>query len=184
MRVFLAGEGGTGKTHVVSNILLNGAYRFFLGKFCDAQALAFTNRAAKLYGDGAQTVMGYIGARPAANARGGGGMRIGCGPLSGAGAEPGARAAREERMRGTEGYVVDEVSQVDGALFDDHNKGVYTAREARDRLQRCDSLAGHHVHPFAMTRLVVMAGDWAQPGLDEFLSPHRQAFHLSGSHGS
>ena len=94
MRVFLAGEGGTGKTHVVSNILLKAEYRFFLGKFCDAQPLAFTNRAANLYGDGAQTVMGYIGARPAASGRGGGGMRIGCGPLSGAGGEPGARAAR------------------------------------------------------------------------------------------
>jgi len=171
MRVFLAGEGGTGKTHVVKLLLLNGVFRFFLGKFCTAQALAFTNRAANLYGGDAQTMMGFIGARPAASGRGGGGMRIGCGPLPGAGGAPGARAAREERMRTVECYVVDEISQIDGALFDDHNKSSYDARQARDRLQRCDSLAGHHVHPYAMTRLVVTAGDFAQPGLDEFLIP-------------
>jgi len=169
VRVFVAGEGGTGKTHVVSNILLNAAYRLFLGKYCDAQPLAFTNRAAGLYGSGAQTVMGYIGARPSAGKkRGGGGMRTGCGgPLPGSGADVGARATREERMRGTEAYVLDEVSQLDSALYDDHNKGVYLAREARDRLTRCDALAGHHVHPFGMTRLVVTAGDFAQCGQDK-----------------
>ena len=59
-RVFLAGEGGTGKTYVVSNMVMNGAYRFFLGKFCEAKPLAFTNRAAGLYGSDAQTVMGYM----------------------------------------------------------------------------------------------------------------------------
>merc|ERR1712059_36844 len=52
VRVFLAGEGGTGKTHVVSNVILNAAFRMFLGKYCDAQPLAFTNRAAGLYGQG------------------------------------------------------------------------------------------------------------------------------------
>lgn len=63
-RIFLAGEGGTGKTHVVSKMLLDGAFRLFLGKFCDAQPLAFTNRAAGLYGSQARTVMGYMGMRP------------------------------------------------------------------------------------------------------------------------
>ena len=98
-------------------------------------------------------------------------MRFNTGPLSGAGGAPGARAAREERMRGTEFYVIDEVSQLDGTHFDDMNKGVYTAREARDRVSRCTGLAGHHVHPFGMTRTVVIAGDWAQPGLDKSLIP-------------
>eukprot|EP00662_Eupelagonemidae_sp_cell21_P053942 gene53942-49883_t len=166
MRIFLAGEGGTGKTHVVSNLVLNGAFRLFLGKFCDAQPLAFTNRAAGLYGAGANTVMGYMGVRPEPPGRrssgGGPGARRSCGPLRGAGAEPGARAVREEKMRGTECYVIDEASQLDGALFDDMNRGVFDARAPRDRMTRCDALSTHYVHPFAMARLVAVAGDWAQ----------------------
>jgi len=63
LRIFLSGEGGTGKTYVVSNVVLNGAFRLFLGKYCDAQPLAFTNRAAGLYGAGANTVMSYLAAR-------------------------------------------------------------------------------------------------------------------------
>ena len=169
MRVFLAGEGGTGKTHAVKGILVNAAYRFFLGRFCEAQALAFTNRAAGLYGDGAQTMMGYLGMRPeGANKGGRSGCRTGGGPPPGGGGAQSARVARTERMRGVHAYVIDEVSQLDSALFDDHNKGVYTAREARDRIAICDSLAGHQVHPYAMTRLVVQSGDWAQPGLSQF----------------
>ena len=74
-------------------------------------------------------------------------------------------------MRGTEFYVIDEISQIDSAHFDDLNKSAYDARQARDRIDRCDSLAGHHVHPFAMTRLVVTAGDYAQPWLDGFVIP-------------
>ena len=164
-RVFLAGEGGTGKTYVVGTLILNAAYRFFLGKFCDAKPLAFTHRAARLYGPDARTVMGYLGIRPENTAGrrsgGGAGAHAGCGPLLGSAREPGVRAAREQRMRATECYTIDELSQVDGAYFDTANLDIHRARAPRDRM-RCDALGGHTVHPFGMVRSVALSGDFAQ----------------------
>ena len=57
--------------------------------------------------------------------------------------------------------VIDEISQYDGALFDSTNSTFHAAREAQDRLG-CACLGGHWVHPFAMMRVVILAGDFAQ----------------------
>jgi len=54
----IAGEGGTGKTHVIVNVVLGGAFRFFLTDFYQHQLVAYTNRAAGLLGPGANTMSG------------------------------------------------------------------------------------------------------------------------------
>eukprot|EP00662_Eupelagonemidae_sp_cell21_P001757 gene1757-24585_t len=47
-------------------------------------------------------------------------------------------------MRQTECFVIDEASQLDGANYDETNKGVFDARVDRDRMTRCDALSTHY----------------------------------------
>ena len=160
LRLMVSGEGGTGKTHVVVNIILGGAFRFFLREFYTERLLAYTNRAAGLLGAGADTMCGFAGIQPDKRGRDGHNVpnwgRVTKG-LIGAGALPGENSKMEKKMLETGLIVLDELSHVDAPAYDKANERVTKFRPgpAGQPLDR-------KLVPFGMMPIVIQMGDPAQ----------------------
>ncbi len=155
------------------NILVECAWRFFLEEFYTFQALAYTNRAAGQLGPKADTIPAFAGLRAGA---GGGEPADAQGCLYGSGGQPGARLRRRDVMVDLGLLAIDELSQVEDALFNKVNQEVTSLRRDHDGIGRFT----HTELPFGMLPLVLLMGDPAQLTMPNSttLFEWKRIFHL------